>query len=557
MAREDGDGPLGRPFPSWYYAGDARHRPPPTADRTARPFPLPAASLSLSRVRTLLASALVLLAACGGSDADNDSSAHGAPSATASQGPDPVVLRVPRAGGVARAYVYPALDSAVWRSGGTVPAIDRVLAFDPDGGVIAFVDAKGRPGRLDLRLGSVATSGGKLALTGLASADAGDIYGLASGKVTRLTPTGGSWNFETPRGTRGVVPQPDGSIVVVAARGDSTAVWRVRPPDTRLRDSIVLPRTTQAIPTQLGDRVYFVGARALYALRTRDLEPAAPLPLAGEVSDLVTTPSGDRVYVALDGQGEVQVIDRYREAIVGTISLPGAVRALRMDALGRYLLARPARGDSVWIVALGTSRVLGAERTAWRDDLPFVAPDGSVALARGADVVFVDAETLAERRRVPGGAGDFWHLVLWNGFRQRRGTSDEPPVFARRDTAADSAATDSLGADSSATAIAGAFAGTIVPTTPEPAVDSTPAPPPAPAVATGYTLSFAALAEEARARALASQIIVDGERARVVTSSVAGTPVYRVVMGPFRTREDAERRGRAAARDFWVYSGAP
>ena len=508
-------------------------------------------------MRTLLASALVLLAACGGSDAGNGSSAHGAPSATALQGPDPVMLRVPRAGGVARAYVYPALDSAVWRSGGTVPAIDHVLAFDPDAGVVAFVDAKGRPGRLDLRLGSVATSGGKLALTGLASADAGDIYGLASGKVTRLTPTGGGWDFETPRGTRAVVPQPDGSLLVVGARGDSTVVWRVRPPDTRLRDTTILPRTTRAVATQLGDRVYFVGARTLYAVRTRDLEVAAPLALDGEVADIVTTPSGDRVYIALDGQGEVQVVDRYREAIVGTISLPGPVRALRMDALGRYLLARPARGDSAWIVALGTGRVLGTERTAWRDDLPFVAPDGAVALARGADVAFVDAETLAERRRVPGGAGDFWHFVLWNGFRQRRGAPTEPPVFAQRDTTADSTARDSLGTDTTAVDPAGAFAGAIVPSTPTPPRDSATAPAPAPAVNTGYTLSFAALADEQRARALAAQITVDGERPRVVASSVAGTPVFRVVMGPFRTREDAERRGRAAGRDFWVYSGAP
>ena len=106
---------------------------------------------------------------------------------------------------------------------------------------------------------------------------------------------------------------------------------------------------------------------------------------------------------------------------------------------------------------------------------------------------------------------------------------------------------------------AGAFAGAIVPTVPAPAPDSAPpaAPVPAPAIVSGYTLSFAALADEPRARALAAQINIDGERARVVASSVAGTPVYRVVMGPFRSREDAEKRGRAAGRDYWVYSGAP
>ena len=69
--------------------------------------------------------------------------------------------------------------------------------------------------------------------------------------------------------------------------------------------------------------------------------------------------------------------------------------------------------------------------------------------------------------------------------------------------------------------------------------------------------SFAALRDEGDARQLASRIDIDGERARVVPSSVAGTAIFRVVMGPFRSREDAERRGRASGRDFWVYSGAP
>jgi cell division septation protein DedD len=505
-------------------------------------------------VRTLLASALVLLAACGGSDAGDRPSAHGAPSATASRGPDPVVLRVPRAGGAARAYVYPALDSAVWRSSGNVPSIDRVLAFDPDGGVLAFVDGKGRPARLDLRLGSLATSGGKTPPVALASADAADIYGLAAGKIVRLTPTGGAWDFDTPRGTRAVVPQPDGSIIVVAARGAATRVWRVRPPDTRLLDSVALPRTLRAVGTQLGDRVYFVAADGLHPVRTRDLEIAPAIELDGPVIDIVTTPSGDRIYVAIDGQGEVRVIDRYRDEVTGSIELPGPVRELRMDALGRYLLARPAKGDSVWIVALGTSRVRGTERTAWRADLPFVLPDGAVALARGRDVVMVDAETLRERARVEDGADDFWHFVLWNGFRPRAGAEERPVVFAARDTTSDTTAVDSIAPDSAAAAATATVGATATaPSTPA-ARDTTPPPPPAP---TGFTLSFAALQEEAKARALAQQISVDGERARVVGSTVAGTPIYRVVMGPYATREEAERRGRAAGRDFWVYSGAP
>ena len=53
------------------------------------------------------------------------------------------------------------------------------------------------------------------------------------------------------------------------------------------------------------------------------------------------------------------------------VTLPGAARAVRMDPLGRYLLVRAAEGDSAWVVAVGTRRLVGAVRTAWRADLPF------------------------------------------------------------------------------------------------------------------------------------------------------------------------------------------
>ena len=81
--------------------------------------------------------------------------------------------------------------------------------------------------------------------------------------------------------------------------------------------------------------------------------------------------------------------------------------------------------------------------------------------------------------------------------------------------------------------------------------------PPAPAVRTSWTVSFAVVLTEDRARALASEITVDGERAHVVAGRSGDTPVFRVVLGPYPTRGDAERVGRASGRQFWVYDGVP
>ena len=97
-----------------------------------------------------------------------------------------------------------------------------------------------------------------------------------------------------------------------------------------------------------------------------------------------------------------------------------------------------------------------------------------------------------------------------------------------------------------------------------PPLDTTAAAPPPPTRDTvapapkGFVVSFAALLNEQRARELAVTIRVRNETARVVSSQREGTTIYRVVLGPFPTREEAERIGRESGQsNWWVYEGAP
>jgi cell division protein FtsN len=50
---------------------------------------------------------------------------------------------------------------------------------------------------------------------------------------------------------------------------------------------------------------------------------------------------------------------------------------------------------------------------------------------------------------------------------------------------------------------------------------------------------------------------VGGETARVVTSVRDGATIYRVVLGPYRSREEAERVGKESGQSYWVYEGGP
>ncbi|MGI8508914.1 MAG: SPOR domain-containing protein [Gemmatimonadaceae bacterium] len=522
--------------------------------------------------------------------------------AEGSRGPDPVLIRLPRNGGTARAYLYPKLDSAIWRGRGT--SVDRVLGFDPEGGALAVVDAKGEPARIDLRLGE-ANVASKAKLASLVAPTGTDIFGIdGKGAVVRLTRAGG-WSFTPPVEARGVFPQSDGSVLIAGQQGGQTAVWKLRPPDTVIRDTVLLPITMRGVRAQVGDRVYFATDSALVGVRARDMSVVPRIALKGRVLALAPTPSGDRVYVATAGDSGIAVIDRYTDKVAARVALPGQVSDLRMDRLGRYVLARPVRGDSAWVIAVATDSVAGSVHTKWTDDLPTVAPDGAIVVNNGRDVVFLDGETLQPVRTVAGGAQDYWYFIFWNGFRARAAGMDQPVSFASADSAkqdssagADSAALGGAAAESTSVATTapppsamppaaspvrvpeGGTAGANPPVAPHTAAPLPPrqlparTPPRAPAVPTlgaaaapgpkpsvaastagPYTVSFAALLTEEKAKALADSIEVEGVKARVAAAQRGGATVYRVVLGPYPNRAEAERIGHESKRSYWAFQG--
>jgi len=489
-------------------------------------------------VRSTLLALVLVLAACGQADRQNDTT-RTARSATIVRGPDDLVLRIARTGGTARVYAYPQLDSVVW-SGAGAPAPARVLGFDAEAGTVAYEDTKGFPARVDFRqdgTGSVS----RAKLTSLGSSDGSAIYAItADGTVQRFSGSG-TWKWKPPLAARALFPQPDGTLLVLAERKNGSVLWRIHPPSTDISDSVELPTVDRTLRTQVGDRLYLGAERDLIGVRTRTMERTPTITFDAPVELMAATPSGDRVFVVIKGATAVQVVDRYREQVSGQIELGRATADVRMDPLGRYLLVHPQKTDSALVIALGTSRLLGAVATAWRADLPFVAPDGAIALAQDKDVIVVDGETLRPTVRVRGGAADFWYAFRWTGFRPRDATLDQPVQFPV--SGFDSAALR----DSSAVADSGAGSTNLSPT-PRDSIQRRPA---------GYTVSFAALLVADKARDLAKQIRVGSENARVVTSTRDGAQIYRVVLGPYPTREEADRIGRESHQSYWVYEGGP
>ena len=224
-----------------------------------------------------------------------------------------------------------------------------------------------------------------------------------------------------------------------------------------------------------------------------------------------------------------------------------------MDPTGRFGLARAAAKDSAWIVAIATDTLVGRVATGWREDLPLVTPDGALALLRGNDVVLVDSDSLEAIRRVAGGGRDLWYFIEWNGFRPRSASLDEPVQFEGMDTTPPDSG-DTLDpfavtpSPDSLTPLPESVA-----TTPR---DTTPPPTP-PVTSPGFTVQFAALRAEAAAIAAANEIQAEGQRAHVVRTTQGGLDIWRVVLGPYPTRERAEQVARSTGRSYWIYEGRP
>ncbi len=470
-------------------------------------------------------------------------------------GPDAIILRVPREGGLAYAY-RAGRDSVLFESRDKVPATSALLGFDDFLGVVLGRDAAGHVFSIDLRLGTVETLGSAVLGSG-ARAEGAAVFGFdANGRVLRVTPVA-TWSWEATGGADMLVPQPDGALITVRNGNDGATVSRIIPPETRLTDSTTLDRVEQVLRTPAGDRTWLVTHQTITALRSRDLTTALTVDMGRAVSVIETTPSGDRLFVGTS-EASLRVIDRFAERETGRIALPGAPIGLRVDPDGRYLLVRTAASDSIHVVSLGTLRVIAALAGGWREDLPLVTPDGRVLLARGADVVHVDAETGRERLRYLRGAADLWLQARWNGFRPRAAGLDKPVEF--EEYAADSAAADSALAAMMAARYGDASQRVMPPPAPAPAPEDrapTPAQPGERPVREIWTVSFATLLAEDRAKEMAERITIDGRTARVIAGSRDGIAIWRVVLGPYDTRDAAERAGMASRLPYWVFEGAP
>lgn len=278
--------------------------------------------------------------------------------------------------------------------------------------------------------------------------------------------------------------------------------------------------STQTAASPWGDLIAAAAPTGVYLWAPQANTPVRRIRVGGTPTTVRFSASGHRIYVGRAAE-DLAVIDRYASERIGDIRIPGSAAGLRVAPYGGWLLARPAEGDTIWVVDLATGRFAGALRGPWAADLPTVLGDATLLVREGKDVVARDlsAGGFPETGRLNGAASDLYLPMPW----VPRGSQPEPAPQR-----SEPGRPDAESPDTAEVAAAPADAPSIV------------------------YLQVSRSQNPAWAQALAGEIRNEGFPALVITPK-SGDEAYRVVVGPYPSRESAESAGRRLGRPSFIY----
>ena len=352
---------------------------------------------------------------------------------------------------------------------------------------------------------------------------------LASGR-TRVVDTNVAAAALGPTGTPFVVHH-DGSVARISQRSAvawsggfdavPTALWGAARerlvavvPGEEGRTLTLLadgqPPVTQRLPvgdvavSRWGDVAGVATDSGLVLLDPSAASPRRFVELRNMPQRVAFSPSGHKAYV-VGAWGTLVAVDRFGLTLQDSLALPGAAHSLRVDPFGQLLLVEAELGDVIWAVDVVNWRLVGTLEGEWDAELPAIAPDGTVLLRRGGQVVALSDEALTPVGRTQDEEGDRWLLMAWDPRRP--------------------------GLEFAAT-------------------------PGAPEAVEESQLIYVQVSSTSNrdwAVDLATNLRRAGMQATVLNPRTIDEP-YRVVLGPYPTHDEAESTGRSLGLPFWIFT---
>jgi hypothetical protein len=414
-----------------------------------------------------------------------------------------IAIRVLAKGGTPALYQLPGLQEMPGVLRGRLPPVASVVGVDPESEMLFAVTAKGDLLGYDLESGRVDT-----VATGVAHAALGPDGTLFTVDTKKRV-------VSLERRVRVAWPQPlaamprelfgasDGRLIAIVTQDQPRVMTAASDQPPAVRDLLL---SGDVAMTRWGELLAVASDSGVTLVDPFARRAPAFVPLADHPRALAFSPAGHRLYVARRTSPGLAVIDRFERKEIDGVALPLPATDLRVDRFGRWLLARPATGDSVWIVDLPIKRLVGAVPGGWNSDLPDVAPDGALLVRTGADVVALQPDSLKQTGRVTGTAADLWVLTTWLPRGSLRALAD---------------------AAQGVTPVGDTTGGALY-------------------------VQVSVSQNQDWSTEMAQQLSRAGLAARVLPPAHPDDG-YRVVLGPYPTREQAEAIGRKLGRPFWIY----
>lgn len=395
-----------------------------------------------------------------------------------------------------------------------MPPIQSALGADLDERIVWAVDTEGNLIGVDLESRAVRKQSAGVR-KGVLGPD-GSVY-LADGedhivRILRRNPV--PFHDPLPGPPRALFGAGNDQLVAVTT---GTPVRLVTANAEQALHTAVLPPGDIAA-TYWGDLVAVAADTAVVLYETTGGRKVTSLASRHHVRKAVFSPSGHRIYLAGEDPA-ILVYDRYSLTQIATIPLPAPPSDLRVDGSGRWMLTRPPAADSVWVVDLATNKLAASVPGTWGPDLPLMAGASTVIVRRGDDVASYDLRQAPPRliASLPGTGHDVWLAAAW--------------VPRERVSAAVAAAESATVAQDSALLVA----------------DSSRSQ----ADSVGIYLQVSTSQNRDWAGELAKQLKTAGFPAKVLDPS-GPDDGYRVVVGPYPTRESAEENGRKLGRAYFI-----
>ena len=456
---------------------------------------------------------------------------------------DAALLRVPRAGGTAELLRANTLVARHGTAVNGLPMITRILGANLEDETVYATDNAGRLIAIDLksqRSRTVPTAARQFTTT-----PDGTILGIDSAHhpVRLVHRSFTTYKVPVEKGTT-LMRAPGDQILVTGNRpgtlqvlGTSGEVRHLPIPDGRVT------------PTWVGDLVAVTTDSGILFVDPSGKPPARNAParfvkVKGKPTVTAFSPSGHRLYVARKSGGLV-LLDRFNRKELKELKelpLPGIADGLRADRSGRWLIAHGVTGDSLWVVDVTRWAVAWRGTAPWAEDLPQVLDGRMLLIRRRSDLVAVDLADgdPSQRGVLAGGSGDLYIMLPW-----------VPKTSSGSGLAAAQTSAPAVTPPAGQPGVPTSAPHTSIPTNAPASSPSANATASIPSPAGKLYLQVSSSQNVDWAQALAKQLKEGGFPAKVLEPKTSDES-YRVVVGPYATKEEADAVGKRLGRPYFI-----